>query len=307
MKDYNHRGSRQESQNWVDKIIDKETLVGKKERIPSGLLGLFQDADNQINDLLGNTRNDTGLYELYVNVVAKFVDNMIKEAERYAGISHNFLGIGEELPKDNWVARTGQGPGQHGNPAGMSYSYGGIMNINMFNQAASGVSLWKAAPNDAYPKQPNEDDTHYYARVLQYYRGNVNDNTGGINEAGYQNKWAGLKWLKNNEYKKWEEAYKSEDCPGNTASDNAVFAANVRNHPYYPLYWAGIDCAAFVQRVINAADPAVNTSITNLTGVNTTIWDLNQYVIQGETCHKDNQNNVTRDQPNRAYTVRIPV
>jgi hypothetical protein len=58
---------------WFNKIIEKESLVGKK----------LQDADTVPNSAPNNTVMDTGLYELYKNVVERFVNAMINEGDRY--------------------------------------------------------------------------------------------------------------------------------------------------------------------------------------------------------------------------------
>lgn len=40
------------------------------------------------------------------------------------------------------------------------------------------------------------------------------------------------------------------------------------------LYWAGVDCASFVQRVINASDPVANSLLTDLSHVDTKVFKL---------------------------------
>ena len=146
MKDYNHRGTVQGSRDWADKIIDKETLIGKDRLIPDLAPTVTTDnADVELNR--ATNRHDTGLYELYKNVVERFIDRMIKEAERYAGL-RNDMG---ELPISDWVSRPNQNsPGidkQHdpqyldSGRRGMSYSYGGRQKIEDFNKFVADASV----------------------------------------------------------------------------------------------------------------------------------------------------------------------
>ncbi|MHB8845762.1 MAG: Ig-like domain-containing protein [Nitrospirota bacterium] len=283
MKDYNHRGSWLDSQNWVDKIVDQETLVGKRQRTPGWLADYVLDADNQINAAEGNTRNDTGLYELYKNIVVKFVDKMIKEAERYAGISHNIF---EEVPTDKWISRQttitagsivpGYGPGgcsattnppcsgPHG--PGMSYCYGCNSDIHTFN---SMVSKWPAPPRNQVPinYRGNIDEANNQA-------GQPDDNTADGDPVGTKY-WTGL--YQTPEWNNWNDYFT------NTANAcDATSGVSQREHHLYPQKWAGIDCSAFVQRVVNAADPVVNLTIAGeLPNVKTTIFNLGEYA---ESC-----------------------
>ncbi len=288
VKDYSAGMTDAQKAQFLYKIVEKETLVGKKVRVPNWFTGLFMNPDNRINGVNGNTVNDSGLYELYKNVVEKFVDNMIDVAGRYAGQQSGTV-------SDNWRSRNNYGPkgckntnppscvDEHG--SGMSYSYGGIADIETFN---SQVSLWQAAPNTAYPlldpdpaTGEKETLTAFYNRILRdYYRGNIDDADGGIDNNTQDGdpigtkKWAGLYAGRSNtprtEYRLWEELFESARC------DN-TFLSTIRAHAYYPLHWVGIDCAAFVQRVVNAADPGVNGSIIDLPDVKTTVMNLGEY------------------------------
>ena len=145
IKDYELNG--QES-NWFNRIIDKEMLIGKE----------WRNTDNQIND--DNTINDTGLYELYENVVEKFVDAMIEEGERYVNAT------GFNNTDGNWKPRTynEQNP-ESGDPAqtvGVSYCFGCKDKYEDF-----GTSVTSCAP-------PEE------GQVNSNYQGNVNDNDCGL-------------------------------------------------------------------------------------------------------------------------------
>lgn len=69
---YNKKST--EYADWDNMIIDKNLLVGTSQR----------PTDNIINGVAGSA-NDAGLYELYKNVVVKYVKAMKEEGERYAG------------------------------------------------------------------------------------------------------------------------------------------------------------------------------------------------------------------------------
>jgi hypothetical protein len=196
MQDY---GLKTAATDWKDKIIDKETLVGLQQR----------STDVTVNTAANN--NDTGLYELYTNVVKKFVDNMIAEAERYAS---------DEVEKD-WKARTGEGPDQHG--AGMSYCFGCKDNIKQFNGAV--VNCPVDSTQDIIDRENDGNQTHYRGNI-----GPLNNQDcqigGAAEKAG---KWPGLIDV---EQKQW------------------VSANYPTSHVFDPKNWAGIDCSGFVQRAI---------------------------------------------------------
>ncbi len=273
MKDY---GKRQKASSWLidgapgdswlHKIIDKNTLVGKEQK----------DTDAIINGNVipgaSQTAQDTGLYELYKNIVERFVNRMIDRGEHYAGMR----GVaGQDAPTDNWVSRvtsntaTGLGAGQHGQYAGMSYSYGGIDSIELFNSSVSG----RQAP--AVGTTPAN------------YRGNASQLVSALVDTttlADSHRWAGMK-ADATEYNQWShETLTPSQNTGyiwTTASCGAAFPQQVAEHPYYPAHWAGIDCAAFVQRIINESDPDIDTAITDLPGiwidVDSLAFDLNTY------------------------------
>lgn len=128
MKDYNLRTN---SGDWLNKIVDKALLVGneiKVKRISSG------DGDTLINDGItevANARDDTGLYELYKNVVLSFVDTMIAEGQRYVDDTTPF--------RD-----------RNGRPqTGVSYSYGSSEILNEYHETATAqVSVPNLIPDD---------------------------------------------------------------------------------------------------------------------------------------------------------------
>jgi len=229
MKDYELEGS---EGDYFNRIIDKETLVGKVQRTGD------VTRDVLVND--GGSIKDTGLYELYVNVVVPFVDAMIEEGERYAGIAHPEV-TGEELPTDNWISRgstsvNGFGPkgcegttpqtcaGEHG--PGMSYCFGCKQDVASYNLA---VSKRKAPPNDVYSSVPDD------------YKGDIDDSTGNIGATTDKKRWAGL--------------------------NSKEINADSFNQPFHPWYWAGIDCSGFVSRTLQSAGETLNaneTTIVNL-------------------------------------------
>ena len=267
MKDYGKRNAGnpwlsgwQSNDSWLHKVIDKNTLVGSVRRTPATGEPFNADtADAQINQTTGNTSNDTGLYELYKNVVEKFVNKMIERGEHYAGIRG---AAGQDAPTDYWTSRTGQGPGLHGQFAGMSYSYGGIDSIAIFNNSVARL------------RGPAEG----MAEAL--YRGNASALTNGVFDAATpvdNRRWAGMK-AGRYEYNRWSNENTPPAPPDGyietTAACDATFPQQVAEHSYYPAHWAGLDCSAFAQRVINESDPAVTTGLGYLPGVSTHVRAL---------------------------------
>ncbi len=227
MKDYNYRDSAPSSQNWVDKIIDKETLVGKDTRIPAQTEDVtFINADVLINS--ASNRHDTGLYELYKNVVERFVNKLIDEGEHYAGLKGSLSD--NTAPTDLWIARTGEGPanqiaplGWHG--PGMSYSNGGKDDIANFNSYVANCQA------------PNKDAIN---KTWSSYLGNLAGDTCSIDTQTINKKqWAGLYDAKNGEIN-----------------------VNSKTQPFWPTYWSGIDCNGLVQRVMMAGNTAYGTILS---------------------------------------------
>jgi hypothetical protein len=92
MKDYSHISDPSESQPWLNKIVDRETLVGLNVR----------PTDFIINGEPGSG-NDSGLFELYKLVVEKYVRAMLEEGERFAGVRGDVTE--NSAPKDGWTSR----------------------------------------------------------------------------------------------------------------------------------------------------------------------------------------------------------
>jgi hypothetical protein len=256
MKDYGQRREAAEGESWlvdvsfIGKVIDKNTLVGSTERITEKTLPLNGEADYLLNGAAENNRHDTGLYELYRNVVERFVDGMIVEAERYAGIvSEATVG---ETPTPQWYSRgdsktSGYGPtgcidtgddkecaGSHG--TGMSYSYGGKQKVGDFNAT---VSAFKAPKNEQYETVPDDykGDLHKKGTVTE----------GKIGAVDEKKKWAGLINTELSAYYAW--------LNGLTKSEKD---AQKENHKYYKSHWAGIDCMGLVLRSIGAGDAGLS-------------------------------------------------
>ncbi|MDH3976729.1 MAG: hypothetical protein OEV42_20900 [Deltaproteobacteria bacterium] len=156
MKDYGKRDIDGASNSWLNKIVDKGLLVGYRERTKRFL---SVDRDNLINKADANAigGEDTGLYELYVNIVKPFNDAMIEKMEYFAGVQGT---AGVDAPTDQWYSRRSDrtaanseyGPpncaecaGSHN--GGMAYSFGGKQTIDEFNTT---VINQKSPPNNVY-------------------------------------------------------------------------------------------------------------------------------------------------------------
>ncbi len=168
MKDYDKQT---DATTWLNRIVEKEVLVGRVER--NSRTGT-EPKDNLINT---NTSGDAGLYELYDNVVKPFINRIIEEAERYAGLR------GAPVPTDNWIARTGQGNTASTNPhgPGMSYCYGCKDEVNEFNLTAANC---RAESTNTIRNRETDNING------NEYRGNIN-NTNCVLGTG-NNDWAGL-------------------------------------------------------------------------------------------------------------------
>ena len=163
MKDYNIPETAYNS--WYSKIVDKRLLVGNEQRI----------TDNWINPSI--TQGDTGLLELYENVVKRFNDLMILAAERYAGLR------GAPVPTDLWVSRTGEGPVTSAKPhgKGMGYCYGCKNTVEAFNDTVANCRAESGVTISAREQGPDENNK---------YRGNINYYNCNLGQGEYD--WNGL-------------------------------------------------------------------------------------------------------------------
>ncbi|MDH3976727.1 MAG: hypothetical protein OEV42_20890, partial [Deltaproteobacteria bacterium] len=183
MKDYGMRDVDGVSSLWLNKVIDNGLLVGNTE---TTVRSDTPTRDQYINFAPLNHVNDTGLYELYKNVVEPFNKAMITEMERYAGRPVNFEGepIEGELPTESWTSRLNDAnvpfstyasggvcnnnkepvvdalnQGHH--CGGMAYSFGGKQTVEEFNNT---VSRWPAPPNSKYESIENTFNTRMVPR-----------------------------------------------------------------------------------------------------------------------------------------------
>jgi hypothetical protein len=210
MHDYDKTAS-----DWADRIIDKETLVGVAQRAQ----------DNKINTAADG---DTGLYELYSNVVKVFVDAMIYEAQRYA-----------DFNEKTWYGRGGtveQGPNVE-DGQGVSYCFGCKDDLATFSGHVSSCD--------------NNPDT---GDAPDDYRGGVSDETC--------------------------EVVKTDalQYPGLFSDE---YNANSHNQPYYPTYWAGIDCSGFIQRLMLHSKNEYETDLALRIDVNDLIFNHETDVVSG--------------------------
>ncbi|MEK6699220.1 MAG: hypothetical protein AABZ10_09290 [Nitrospirota bacterium] len=285
-KDYGHNWTNAQKAKYLYQIVDKETLVGTKELIASSTIATVSDgnADVRINGTTGNSRNDTGLYELYKNVVERYVDRLIKEAERYAGLRTDM----GPLPTSDWIGRpNGSYPGGVGpeqdppyvtGSRGMSYSYGGKMSIDEFNDSSAGVSACPAPVVEEMKYGVFLDADNKEQRVpiadaaiptiLGYlyhppvvdgnYAGNLDDickvGQGGL-------KYAGLKWHEYESARGHELIGESDSAVASTSPTELFWFISPRTSFAFPqyteIYWAGIDCSGLVHRSIESADALV--------------------------------------------------
>jgi len=239
MKDYELEGS---EGDYFDKIIDKETLVGKVQRTGEGTKDVF------VND--GSATDDTGLYELYVNVVVPFVDAMIEEGERYAGLKGAVSD--NTAPTDDWTSRTGEGPGQHGSYTGMSYSFGGKNNMLEFNTRVSQCKAPESTTITPYYNAEYQRRRGYIVTdtsVDSNYSGNINNETNCTVGSGTDpKKYVGLyrsEWLVRQDTNNMDRYYQR-------LADGSYGELTDRWSQFLTHYWAGIDCSGFSQRVIHS-------------------------------------------------------
>jgi len=222
MKDYGHREDPNASRVYLHKIIDKETLVGRHNVASDNIIngrtipGTNQDAQ------------DTGLYELYDNVVKIFIQNLINLAESYSINSDP-----NNVPRQ-WTARTGQIIQTTANTTQpVAYSFGGRQTIHEFNTT---VSKHRAPSYNDIENNPDY-------RVYQDYRGNIGD--ASDNE---QNPLWLMHGIVGNGARKWPGLYQDDEW--SSWSD----AGGIPDHCYNPSLWAGIDCIRFVLQALRYAE-----------------------------------------------------
>ncbi|MDH3976787.1 MAG: Ig-like domain-containing protein, partial [Deltaproteobacteria bacterium] len=261
MKDYVVSGSQDD---WLNRVVDKETLVGKVERTERTSTVA---QDQLINGVTLNVINDTGLYELYVNVVKRFVDGIIEEGKYFAGINGE---MGVNAPTNNWISRDGKGPGQRDSDIGMSYCYGCKNTIAEFNDQVSGVAPGIAActaPSSVrqsityYVKDSNNNFVSKTGSIAvstntnASYSGNLN---AACNAFDGNKKYTGLRKFERDAY------FNSPFYLTQSETTKKEFPQ------LNPTKWRGIDCSGFVTRTMQKSLSDLNNSgntIVNLSKV----------------------------------------
>jgi len=221
VKDYSFVDS-----SWANQIIGKKILMGKNA------------GDNQIN---GSTEDDTGLYELYENVVEVFIQKMINKGNEYAQDTTAF--------KD----RSGS------NRTGMSYSYGSNDSLQEYRSVATSETFGPSPyPNT---EAPTEYPTTPPSKEYHDYRGDIGTLASGKQYAG----------LISGEFINWiQNHYSTCDC-----------SCDEEDHHFFPQHWTGVDCSGFAMRIINAADPAITQNngvppvITNIPNIAEAKYECN--------------------------------
>ncbi|MDH3976818.1 MAG: hypothetical protein OEV42_21355, partial [Deltaproteobacteria bacterium] len=240
MKDYGKREAG-ESANWLNRIIDKGLLVGTEQK----------EEDYLVNNA-ANTENDTGLKELYANVVVPFVGGMIDKGNEYVNYGESFRSRRDRVVQ------------------GVSYSFGNHMRIDEFTTYKSETV---GAPLNYPICNPTFENNYCADNEFYNYRGSLGD-------ADPENMYAGLK---EHEYNRWMNSYFNLDNNNHT-----TFIPD--DHYFYPLHWAGIDCSGFVQRMVNAADPVTNSG-SDVPPVTVNVKNLEDYfeACDDLSCYRRNR------------------
>ena len=236
-KDYGLRADLTTATEYLYKVIDKNTLVGEN-----------LSATDTVISALPDNPTDTGLYELYANVIKPFVNAMIAEAKKYADYSDK-----------EWYDRGGI------KRTGVSYSYGGKQTVEQF-----GSTVATQCPTPT-PKSTSKVKTYYYLdknNVTQSTTAKFVNTThidelyNGVTETGTcpsilsgGKMYPGLVDFELRSY--------------NYGSGNAYFTDQGLTQPIstYPRFnykkWAGIDCSGLVQWAVEIGGKA--TSQTQIT------------------------------------------
>jgi len=225
-------------------IIDKETLVGVYQR----------DTDVLINE---TTTGDTGLNELYDNVVKKFVQSLMNLENSYR------INANPTNALHQWVSRTGQIlQTTAAQRQAIAYSYGGRQTISQFNTTVS---------KHGAPSYNDIENNQAYS-AYQNYQGNIGDaldtETNPILKkhgiiGGGSRKWPGL----------YQDEY-------------LVWYNNQSLERYYHENWAGLDCIGFALHGLRYADdPGRYAQAQSLIGTGDTIIPG---VSVAEVCGSDN-------------------
>ncbi len=175
------------------------------------------------------------------------LNKMISEAELYAG--ERQPAPGEQAVTDNWFARTGQGPGAHGDRVGMSYCFGCKNDIREFNTTVSpSCRADESQSRTGYYTNSNGTFSPHgnskiatQPRINRNYAGNLV--TGATCTLGGALKYPGLY--------EWEWRARLSSSPTYTMQNLQSLMAHWA--AFEPQYWAGIDCSGLVSRTMQAS------------------------------------------------------
>ncbi|WP_163340812.1 Ig-like domain-containing protein [Desulfopila sp. IMCC35008] len=236
--------------DYTNKIVDRKTLVGDT----------YSESDIFVNDKVSTI--DTGLFELYDNVVKAYIENLIKKAEDYRDLA-NVRWYSRD--NDNVISENSQGncEGLLDGKRSVGYSYGAR---NTKDEFIEYVTSTGAAPSTS---AFNSSDTY------KRYRGHL-DNDGVpvlLDNDGIPIVKTGMKWT------------------GLLRDERNMPGINLH---FEPRYWTGIDCSGLIYRCIEYAEAhneAKNDpSWQHLEGNFPNLYNLNAkklYYIQNEIYDKD--------------------
>ena len=230
-KDYNHRTNPAAAEPYLHQIIDQGTLMGTRD----------SDQDVYINGIPANMVNDTGLYELYRNVVKKFVNSMIRLCESYRDNSQPTNDI------QGWVSRWVSGVTHTvtGSPQPVSYSYGGRRTVSQFNSEVS-----KHGAPRSFEMNDNNNPHHYY----QQYNANLVD--ASMNEPNQMYRDHGILGQGN---KRWPGLFKKSPNPFPDDFEEYESGTTDHDNPAHKEWfewekWTGIDCIGLTLQALRYAE-----------------------------------------------------
>ncbi|MDH3976790.1 MAG: hypothetical protein OEV42_21215, partial [Deltaproteobacteria bacterium] len=243
MKDYGKRDTAS-SYLWLNKIVDKGLLVGQTER-SKRMLSIYPD--NLINKGPGDVTGgeDTGLYELYSNVIAPFIDGMIARAKEFESATDFNNPTGSWQPRSNNAEQT----------TGVSYCFGCRDSVEEFKETVSSCKA-PASPSirDSYFERNfgatslgRDQGSKWVAIGLPNgfagYAGNSNDSAGANCELTGTKKLPGL-------YMGEWKARTSDNKVRYRVGENSKLIPLEKYNEFEPKNWSGIDCSGLVTHSI---------------------------------------------------------
>jgi len=237
-KDYGLRADPDVTRAYLDRIIDKETLIGGEKK----------DSDTIINGKTipgtGTKARDTGLYELYANVVKRFVEVMIAKGEEYRLYQEKkwFSRTYRLYQEKKWFSRTDteQGSAVEGGN-GVSYCYGCKDDVKGFDEFVSPCKV--------------PDSATIRSSQWSTYRGNLSEDDCQVNQESK---------------KQWPGMLRGE------------LDTSTKDNPFWPTYWSGVDCSGFVQRLMLAAKAQYESAFGLSIDVTNLIFDHETERVAGE-------------------------